>query len=215
MNPAERGLRLRLVTAVRRLADRGLNQGSSGNASVRFGTGFIVTPCGQGLRLDGSATISCSSTCRARPRAVTRPHPNGGCIATSSRATRRPAPSSTRIRLSPRPLRACGRRFPPFHYEVAFAGGRRHSLRSPTRLSVRRNFPTMHLPALDGRRACLLANHGAVAWSDDRSNAPRCWRKRSKPSRASTGRRCRLGEPPLLDADEMKRVLQKFESYGR
>ncbi|MGE4280186.1 MAG: class II aldolase/adducin family protein, partial [Magnetospirillum sp.] len=35
-----------VVVAVRLLADRGLNQGASGNVSVRRGDGFVVTPSG-------------------------------------------------------------------------------------------------------------------------------------------------------------------------
>ena len=42
----ERGLRLRVVQAAKRLSELGLNSGRSGNLSVRVDGGFLVTPSG-------------------------------------------------------------------------------------------------------------------------------------------------------------------------
>ena len=44
MNPGERGLRVRMIEAGRRMNQSGLNQGRSGNVSARVEGGFLVTP---------------------------------------------------------------------------------------------------------------------------------------------------------------------------
>jgi len=69
------------------------------------------------------------------------------------------------------------------------------------------------LAALDGRKACLMANHGLVAVGADPARAvalalevetlcEQYWR-------ASL-----LGEPVLLGDAEMDEVLEKFRAYG-
>ena len=42
----DRGLRVRIATAARRLSATGINPGRSGNLSARVDGGFIVTPSG-------------------------------------------------------------------------------------------------------------------------------------------------------------------------
>ncbi|MGZ5100659.1 MAG: class II aldolase/adducin family protein, partial [Usitatibacter sp.] len=46
MSGLERGVRMRLATAARRLHASGLNPGMSGNLSARVESGYIVTPSG-------------------------------------------------------------------------------------------------------------------------------------------------------------------------
>jgi len=46
MSPAERGLRVRIIDAARRMNASGMNQGRSGNVSSRVEGGFLVTPTG-------------------------------------------------------------------------------------------------------------------------------------------------------------------------
>jgi L-fuculose-phosphate aldolase len=46
MSPEERGLRVRVINAARRMNASGINQGRSGNVSVRVEGGFLVTPTG-------------------------------------------------------------------------------------------------------------------------------------------------------------------------
>jgi L-fuculose-phosphate aldolase len=70
------------------------------------------------------------------------------------------------------------------------------------------------LKALKGRKACLLANHGMIATGETLPDAlalavevetlaAQYWRARQ------------LGEPALLPKAEMRRVLAKFETYGK
>jgi L-fuculose-phosphate aldolase len=68
--------------------------------------------------------------------------------------------------------------------------------------------------ALEGRRACLVANHGMVVFADDLSRALQL--AIEVESLAETYWRALLvGEPLLLDEDEMARVVAKFATYGQ
>jgi L-fuculose-phosphate aldolase len=212
MNPAERSLRLRVVSAVRRLADRGLNQGSSGNASVRFGDGFIVTPSGKAYgSMDHEDLVFVDA--KGEPHGRLKPSsewlmhrdvfmhfPKAGAVVHTH------SPFATTL--------ACMRKsIPAFHYEVAFAGG------DDIRCAPYATFGTQELSdhaiaALEGRRACLLANHGQLAWSDDIERAAVLAEKVEALAQLYC-QALQLGEPPLLDADEMNRVLRKFDNYGR
>jgi Ribulose-5-phosphate 4-epimerase and related epimerases and aldolases len=190
VNVAERGLALALVTAARRMSELGLAHGKSGNLSARTPSGFLVTPSGKAyasmapgdmVSVDGDGEAhgahKPSSEWRihrdiyarhAEAAAVVHTH---SFYATTLACLRRPIPA--------------------FHYEVAFAGG------SDIRCSEYATFGTQELSdraleALQGRKACLLANHGVVAlaraWTRP-SASPR----RSRPSPGSTGRPSRSG----------------------
>jgi L-fuculose-phosphate aldolase len=212
MNPAERGLRLRMVTAVRLLAERGLNQGSSGNASVRFGEGFIVTPSGKAygsmnpedlVFVDAGGTphgkFAPSSEWQMHRDILARFPAAGAVVHTHS-------PFATTLACLRKPI-------PAFHYEVAFAGG--NDIRCADYATFGTTELSAHaLAALEGRRACLLANHGQVAWSDEIERAAVLAEKVEALAQLYC-QALQLGEPALLDDDEMKRVVEKFEGYGR
>jgi len=212
MNPAERGLRLRLVTAVRRLGERGLNQGSSGNASVRFGDGFLVTPSGKpcdSMSLEDLVFVDAGGEPHGRhaPSSEWRMHrdifarfPQALAIVHTH------SPFATTLACLRKPI-------PAFHYEVAFAGG------DNIRCAEYATFGTQELSdhaiaALDERKACLLANHGVIAWSDEIERAAVLAEKVEALAQLYC-QALQLGEPPVLDAEEMRRVIAKFEGYGR
>ena len=68
--------------------------------------------------------------------------------------------------------------------------------------------------ALDGRRACLLANHGMIAFASDPERALRL--AVEVESLAETyWRALQVGEPAILDDDEMDRVIAAFAVYGQ
>ena len=109
---------------------------------------------------------------------------------------------------------ACLRRpIPAFHYEVAFAGG------DDIRCSGYATFGTQELSdlalaALEGRRACLLANHGALACGASLDEALGLAEKVEALAQIYW-QALQIGEPALLDAAEMARVVEKFSTYGK
>jgi L-fuculose-phosphate aldolase len=109
---------------------------------------------------------------------------------------------------------ACLRRpIPAFHYEVAMAGG------DDIRCSGYATFGTQELSdlalaALAGRRACLLGNHGVIAIGTDLEGALAMADKVEALARMYW-QALQLGDPVLLDAAEMARVVEKYRHYGR
>ena len=67
--------------------------------------------------------------------------------------------------------------------------------------------------ALDGRRACLLANHGQIAFGPTVEKAYRLTVDVETLARQYAVTR-RFGTPVLIEPDEMDRVLGLFKTYG-
>lgn len=209
----ERGLRLLLVAAARHLSAAGMNPGRSGNLSARVEGGFVVTPSGAAydrmnpddlVFLDedgrwGGGQRTPSSEWRLH-RDIYRARPEAQAVVHTH------SPFATTL--------ACLRRgIPAFHYEIAFAGG------ADIRCAPYATFGTQELSdaavtALEGRRACLLANHGAVSFGDSVESARDLAEKIEALARMYW-QALQVGEPSLLDDKEMARVVQKFSSYGR
>jgi L-fuculose-phosphate aldolase len=210
---SERGLRLRIVATARRLSAAGMNPGRSGNLSARVEGGFVVTPSGAAydamhpddlVFLDedgrwGGGQRTPSSEWRLH-RDVYRARPEAHAIVHSH------SPFATTL--------ACMRRgIPAFHYEIAFAGG------ADIRCARYATFGTQELSdaavaALEGRRACLLGNHGALAFGDGVENARDLAEKVEALARMYW-QALQVGEPALLDDAEMARVMEKFAGYGK
>ena len=213
MSGLDRGLRLRVVTAARRLSAQGMNPGKSGNLSARVDGGFVVTPSGvayDGMHPDDLVFVGADGAHGGGERAPSsewRLHrdiyarrPEAGAVVHSH------SPYATTL--------ACLRRsIPAFHYEVAFAGG------SDIRCAGYATFGTqalsdLALSALEGRKACLLANHGALAQGADLGDAVGLAEKVEALARLYW-QALQVGEPALLDEVEMARVLEKFRTYGK
>ena len=68
--------------------------------------------------------------------------------------------------------------------------------------------------ALQGHRACLLANHGQIAWSGSLAKALELAAEVETLARQYIDV-LTLKRPHILDDEEMDRVLEKFRSYGK
>lgn len=200
-----------VVAAVRLLAERGLNQGASGNVSVRQGDGFVVTPSGVSadvLRTDQLVAMDMHGGWSGawKPSSEWRFHrdiyaarPDAGAVVHCH------SPAATA-------LAVLGKTLPAFHYMVAIAGG------SDVRCAPYATFGTQELSdaalrALNGRRACLLAHHGMIAIGKDLAQAVDVAVEIEFLCDLYL-RLLPLGAPPVLPAAEMEVVLEKFKSYG-
>jgi L-fuculose-phosphate aldolase len=204
-------LRLSLASLARESVHCGLNQGASGNVSVRSRTGFLITPSGENmasLTADDMVEMSLDGAVEgaARPSSEWRFHRDIYTTFPEAEAVVH-AHSPFAVAL------ACLRRdIPPFHYMVAMAGG------IDIRCAAYATFGSQALSdavlaALRDRRACLMANHGLVAWGRSLSAALAL----ANEVEALCGqylRACQIGEPILLNALEMREVLDKFKDYG-
>jgi len=191
---------------------QGINQGSAGNVSARHQDGFLITPSGVAYeRLQPGDIVFVdrdgASQDRLAPSSEWRMHrdiyvdrPEAGAVlhAHSTFAT---ALSCLRLEI------------PAFHYMVAVAGG--SSIRcAEYALFGTQTLSDNMLAALNGRRACLLGTHGMICYHANldkvlllgieiESLARQYWHA------------CQLGEPVLLDNEQMTEVLERFKSYGK
>ena len=204
-------LRSRVVATARRMNELGINQGSSGNVSARVEGGFLVTPSGipyedlapgdiVHVGMNGHATghREPSSEWRFhRDIYATRPEA-GGVVHTHSAC-------ATTLACLERGIPAC-------HYEVAFAGGK--DIRcAPYRTFGTQELSDAALAALEGRRACLLAHHGVIAFGADLDDALHLADKVEALARLYW-QAIQVAEPAVLDDAEMARVLERFRHYG-
>ncbi len=157
----ENQLRGELARVAKRLDDQGLNRGSSGNLSVRHEGGMLVTPSGMGAAgLTGEDMVFVD----AQGQAHGRRKPSSEWLFHRDILAQRPEFGAViHTHSVAATALACMRRdIPPFHYMILMAGG------DSIRCSGYATFGTQALSdaaleALQGRRACLLANHGMIA----------------------------------------------------
>ena len=207
----ERTLRARIVSTAKRLNGLGLNTGKSGNVSARWEDGFIVTPSGKSydaLDPDELVFVRADGTHGAgRPSSEWRLHRDlYERRAEANAIVHTHSPFATTL--------ACLRRgIPAFHYEIAFAGG--HDIRCSGYATFgTQQLSDLALAALDGRRACLMANHGVVAFGAATEEALALAEKVESLARLYW-QALQVGEPVILDPVEMDRVLAKFKNYGK
>ncbi len=207
-----RELRARLIETALRMNALGLNQGRSGNLSVRVGGGFLITPSGMAydamrpsdiveMKADGAVTGS-----RA-PSSEWQMHRDIYAARNEAGAMIHAHPMFATT------LACLGRPIPAFHYMVAVAGG--NSIRCAPYATFGTPKLSMNaLGALADRKACLLANHGIIALGMGLADALdlAC---EVETLAAQYWRALQIGKPKILPAKEMARVLKKFAGYGQ
>ena len=222
---AEPRLREQMVAVARRMNASGINQGTSGNLSVRIPGGMLVTPSslpyeqmepGDLVALDregrplaaGAAGASPEQSPPRRPSSEWRLHAD-------ILASRPEVQAVVHCHSIHATALAChGRGLPPFHYMTAVAGG------DDIRCAPYATFGTPELSALavkalEGRLACLLAHHGQVSLGGSLDQALRIAIEVETLARIYL-QACQLGEPPLLSAAQMAQVHHQFRTllYG-
>ena len=108
-------------------------------------------------------------------------------------------------------LACLDRGIPAFHYMIAVAGG------SEIRCAPYATFGTQELSdhavrALEGRKACLLSHHGIIALGESLAQAL-ALAVEVETLAEMYWRALQIGEPRLLDEEEMREVLTKFAAY--
>jgi L-fuculose-phosphate aldolase len=206
-------LREALIAACRELVQRGLTYGVSGNVSVRRDEGrFFVSPTGMqydALEPDDIPLMDLDGRWfgRRRPTSEWRFHRDVfRCRDDVAAIVHTHSPKATSL--------ACtGRGIPSFHYMVAVAGG------SDIRCAPYYTFGTQELSdaavaALDGRKACLLANHGVIAVG---ANLPAALALAGEVENlaAQYCTALAVGDVRILPESEMRQVVEKFRTYGR
>lgn len=208
----EEALRRQIIAACLQMNALGINQGTSGNISLRHGDGLLITPTAipyEEMQVDDIVRLGLDGSTEGRQapssewrfhRDIMMSRPDVGAIVHAH------PPYATTIAIMERDI-------PAIHYMVAAAGG------ATIRCAPYATFGTEELSrhavaALEGRKACLLAHHGMIAAG--RSLAKAMWLAVEVEALARQYHGClQIGEPPVLPDDEIERVLAKMEGYGR
>jgi L-fuculose-phosphate aldolase len=209
-------LREAIIATAQAMSSSGLSPGKSGNVSARVGApqnGFFVTPTGVPYADLRAGSIVFVEPGGAVPGdqlapssewhfhdAIYTAYPEAGAIVhTHSEAATA--------------LSCTGRGIPAFHYMVAVAGG------PDIRCAPYATFGTDALAqnavaALDGRKACLLGNHGVIALGETVEKAYALAQEVEGLARQYVTA-LTIGDVRILDAEEMARVQEKFRTYGQ
>ncbi len=207
----DRETRQAIIEACLEMNATGVNQGTSGNISVRAGDGMLITPSalpyarmqpddivwmGFDGRVEGTRKPSSEwrfhlDILRAKPGAgaVVHAHP----------------PACTALAIMGKPI-------PPLHYMVAAAGG--HDIPvAPYATFGTPELSAHAVAALADRDACLLDHHGMIACGATLEKA--LWLAGEVEALAGQYLACLpFGEPPLLSLEQIAEVQAKFAGYG-
>ena len=211
--PSRPSLREALVEAARAMNRLGINRGTSGNASVRGGAGFLVTPSALPYDRMGAADIV-EMTLEGTPIDATRAPSSEWRFHRDLYAARDDIGALIHTHAPFATTLAClDRTIPAFHYMVARAGG------PDIRCAGYATFGTQALSdhvvaAMTGRKACLMSHHGMIA-AGATLDAALGLAVEVEQLAEMYWRALQLGEPVLLDDAEMARVARQFEGYGR
>jgi len=208
-----KNLRSEIIKYSKKLNSKNLSALRSGNISLRYKNGFLITPSGKKysslknndivfVSLDGyfdkkkgipsSEWKFHQDIYRNKKEAKAIVHAHSTC-ATAVSTHKREIPS--------------------FHYMVAMAGG--HDIKCAKYATFgTRQLSKNILKALKGRKACLISNHGQIAFEESLSKAFELAEEVENISLQYITS-LKLGKPKILSINEMKKVLSKAKNYKR
>ncbi len=215
MNPTDDlARRAEMVKTCRRMNESGINQGTSGNISLRHAGGLLITPTSlpyDQMEPEDLVQMAFDGTYegRRRPSSEWRFH----------RDILQARPDVDVVlhchSVYATTLACHHRAIPSFHYMTGVAGG------TTIRCAPYATFGTQVLSdnaveALQDRFACLLGQHGQIALGKTLASALALGIEVETLSRLYV-QALALGEPPVLSDEEMGRVLQQMKnmSYGK
>jgi L-fuculose-phosphate aldolase len=214
LDKSEKALRASIIEKARWMNASGLNQGTSGNISVRHRARMLITPTAipydtmtpdmiaafpiegdygswEGTRQPSTEWRFHLDILRARPAV-------GGIVHTHSTF-------ATVLAIARKPIPAC-------HYMIAAFGG------TDVRVADYATYGTKQLAdnalkALEGRTACLLANHGMIATGTDLDDA--MWRAVELETIARQYfHALQIGGPVILPDSAIADTQKAFSTYG-
>ena len=209
----ERAARLSVVRACQEMTALGINQGTSGNISIRSGSGMLVTPSGMPyaeMEPDDLVFMDWDGNWKARhsnvPSTEWRFHLEILRTKPDVNAVVHAHPIYCSI------IAIMGRSIPAIHYMIA-AGGGNDIPCAPYAQYGTDELSRVALVALRHRRSCLLAHHGLIATGASLARA--MWLALEVEVLARQYHGClQIGTPPTLPAEEIDSILQRWGDYG-
>ena len=189
-----------------------LNQGTSGNLSLRLEDEFLITP--SALAYDRCATADLVRLdMKGKVTTGTR-KPSSEWMIHRDIYLHRPEAGAILHAHPPwcTTLACLERDIPPYHYMVAVAGGS-SILCAPYALFGSRQLSDNVLAALNkGRCACLLAHHGMICFATGLTELLALAIEVENLARVYV-QALQIGNVPLLSTKEMETVIKQFSDY--
>ena len=202
-----------IIRYAKMLNSKKLSALRSGNISIRYKEGFFITPSGKKysslknsdivfVNLDGKFNkkkgIPSSEWKFHQDIYLSKKQANAIVHAHSTNAT---AVSTHK------------KGIPAFHYMVAMAGGNDIKCAKYATFGTRALSKNI-ITALKNRNACLISNHGQIAFEENISKAFELAEEVENISLQYITS-LKLGKPKILSSNEMKKVLSKAKNYKK
>ena len=202
-----------LIETARHMNALGINQGTSGNVSLRYEGRMLITPTSVAYdELEPAHLASTVLTGEPDWQGLLRPsrewrlhHGIFRAFPEAQAVVHTHAIFATVLSMTRREIPAC-------HYMAGIFGG------APIRCATYATFGTQEfadlaVAALADRSACLLANHGMVVWGESLKHA--LWRAVELETIAKQYYHSLLiGGPVLLSNEEMVETAARLHGYG-
>ena len=208
-----KNLRSEVIKYTKMLNSRKLSALRSGNISARYKDGFLITPSGAKYsslkdkdivfvslkgKFDKKIGIPSSEwrfhqdiyKNKLEAKAIVHAHSNYATAISTHR-----------------------KGIPAFHYMVAMAGGNDIKCAKYATYGTRELSKNI-LKALRQRKACLIGNHGQIAFSEDLSKAFELAEEVENLSNQYI-KALKIGKPKTLSSKEINKVLSKAKNYKR
>lgn len=191
----------------------GINQGTSGNVSVRVEGGFLITPSGipySTMTPDMIVFMDMEGGYYGNylPSSEWRMHYDVYKAFPQAKAVLHAHPTySTALSVQKRSI-------PAFHYMIGCAGGKEIRCAEYATFGSQELSDSVVTAMKGGIKACLMANHGMICYDKNLPSALKlaveveCLAKQYLEASS-------MGPPPVLSDAEMEIILAKFKTYGK
>ncbi len=201
-----------IIKFAKMLNDKKLSALRSGNISIRYKNGFLITPSGQkysSLKVKDIVFVNLKGEFnnKQKPSSEWRFHQDIYISKTNAKAIVHSHSTNATA------LSTHNKKIPSFHYMVALAGGSDIKCAKYATYGTRELSKNI-LKALKNRFACLIANHGQIAIGASLAEAFELAEEVDNLAKQYI-KALLLGRPKLLSLNEMKKVLNKSKAYKK
>jgi L-fuculose-phosphate aldolase len=206
-------IKAEIIKYSKMLNSRKLSALRSGNISVKYNDGFLITPSGKkysSLKTKDIINVSLEGKFDKKkgiPSSEWKFHQDIYLNIKEAKAIVHAHSTNATA------IASHNKDIPSFHYMVAMAGG--HDIKCAKYATYgTRELSKNILKALKGRKACLIGNHGQIAFEE---NLPKAFELAEEVENISLQyiTSLKLGKPKILSLKEMKKVLLKAKNYKK
>jgi L-fuculose-phosphate aldolase len=206
-------LRTEVIKYAKMLNTKKLSALRSGNISARYKDGFLITPSGakySSLKNRDIVFVTLKGKFDKKKRIPSSEWRFHQDIYLNKKEAKAIVHAHSNCATA---ISTHGKGIPAFHYMVAMAGGNNIKCAKYATYGTRELSKNI-LKALKQRNACLIGNHGQIAFSENLSKAFELAEEVENLSNQYI-KALKIGKPKILSPKEMNKVLSKAKNYKR